>query len=138
MSEVRDIPPEEAWRLLQADKDARLVDCRTKAEWNFVGVPDLSSIGKKTVFVEWQGFPNTGVNPNFVAELAGQGLRKDQTLVFICRSGGRSLAAAKLATQNGHAKCLNLAGGFEGDLDPHHHRGQVGGWKSSALPWTQG
>jgi rhodanese-related sulfurtransferase len=138
MTDVRDIAPEEAWRLLQSDKNAQLVDCRTKAEWNFVGVPDLSALGKKTVFVEWQGFPNTGPNPNFVAELGAQGLKKDQVLVFICRSGGRSLSAAKLAVQNGFAVCHNLAGGFEGDLDSFHHRGQVGGWKRAGLPWTQG
>jgi rhodanese-related sulfurtransferase len=138
MTEVRDIAPEEAWHLLRSDKSAQLVDCRTKAEWNFVGVPDLSAIGKKTMFVEWQSFPNAGPNPNFVAELGAQGLTREQALVFICRSGGRSMSAAKLAVQNGYATCHNLAGGFEGHLDSFHHRGQTGGWKHAGLPWTQG
>lgn len=138
MTDIKNVAPEEAWRLLQSDTKAQLVDCRTKAEWNFVGAPDLASIGKKTYFVEWQAFPNTGPNPNFVAELAQQGLRKDQTLIFICRSGGRSMSAAKLATQNGYATCLNLAGGFEGDLDGAQHRGTIGGWKRASLPWKQG
>jgi len=138
MTEIRNVAPEEAWRLLQSDKNAELVDCRTKAEWNYVGAPDLASIGKTTYFVEWQGFPNTGPNPNFMVEIAAQGLAKDKTLIFICRSGGRSMSAAKLATAFGQRCCLNLAGGFEGDLDDRQHRGQRNGWKCASLPWKQG
>ena len=71
-----DINPEKTWNLLKNNKDSHLIDCRTTAEWNFVGVPDLSSLGKNTHFVEWQSYPLMEKNSNFLKEILDLGLSK--------------------------------------------------------------
>ena len=93
-----DINPEKAWDLLKNNKDSHLIDCRTSAEWNFVGVPDLTNLGKNTHFVEWQSYPLMEKNENFLKEISDLGLSKDSTLIFICRSGARSRSAAEFLT----------------------------------------
>jgi rhodanese-related sulfurtransferase len=133
-----DVTPDEAWRLLAEDPAVVLVDVRTQPEWVLVGVPDLSRIGKETAFVSWQSFPAMTENPNFAAELASRNVSPDQTVLFICRSGNRSAAAARAMTASGFARCYNVLEGFEGELDGARHRGSLGGWKSKDLPWIQG
>lgn len=135
------IQAREAWELLKSDPAAQLVDVRTAAEWTFVGLPDLSSIGRSVILAEWQSFPAMGRNPEFestVSErLKAAGVSSDTPIAFICRSGGRSQAAAAAMTAAGFAKCFNIAGGFEGDLSAAKHRGETSGWKSGGLPWVQ-
>jgi rhodanese-related sulfurtransferase len=133
-----DISVEEAWRQLSDDSSAVLVDVRTAAEWNFVGLPDLSGIGKQVVRVSWQTLPKMERNPNFVEEVQAQASDTDANMLFLCRSGARSQAAAVAMTAAGYSKCFNVAGGFEGDLDANQHRGVTGGWKAAGLPWIQG
>jgi rhodanese-related sulfurtransferase len=132
---------------LRGDSAAVLVDCRSQAEWSFVGVPDLSAAGKHPVLIEWQSFvpgtPDTGGQPRmlpnrgFAQDLERAGVAKDAAVVFICRSGGRSRSAAIAMTQAGWQRCYNLAGGFEGAHDATHHRGTAEGWKAAGLPWVQ-
>jgi rhodanese-related sulfurtransferase len=132
-----DLSVQDAWALLQRDPAARLIDVRTTAEWNFVGVPDLAELGREAALVEWQMFPSMQVNPGFVAQ-AGQGAaNKAAPVLFLCRSGARSRAAAVAMTKAGYAKAYNVAGGFEGDLDGERHRGAKNGWKAAGLPWKQ-
>jgi rhodanese-related sulfurtransferase len=133
-----DVTPDEAWRLLTEDPAAVLVDVRTQPEWVLVGVPDLTGIGKEAVFVSWQLFPAMNENPNFSAELASHNVTPDQKVLFICRSGNRSAAAARAMTARGFANCYNVIEGFEGELDSARHRGSLGGWKVKQLPWIQG
>ena len=134
-----DISAAEAWERLRNDPRAQLVDVRTMAEWNFVGVPDLAPLNRRVHCVEWQNFPTGAPNPQFTAQ-AGQALGADktQTVLLICRSGARSRAAAIALTRAGYEKAFNVAGGFEGDIDDEGHRGNVTGWKASGLPWRQG
>jgi rhodanese-related sulfurtransferase len=133
-----DISAAEAWALLEKDPKARLVDVRTTAEWNYVGVPDLSSVGHEAVLVEWQAFPTMRVNPAFVAEAEqAAAAAKDAPVMFLCRSGVRSRAAAIAMTAAGYSRAYNIAGGFEGDPDGERHRGTKNGWKASGLPWKQ-
>ena len=135
-----DVDAAQAWEGLKAP-DAHLVDVRTRAEWTFVGVPDLSPLGKEALFIEWQSYPSMAVAGDFVerlaAHLAAEGVPRDAPLYFICRSGGRSQAAAMAMAQAGFGRCYNVAGGFEGRLDPARHRGGVEGWKAAGLPWIQ-
>ncbi len=132
-----DISAEEAWEKLAGDSRAQLVDVRTLAEWNFVGVPDLSSLGRQVHCIEWQQFPSGARNPGFVGE-ASQVLRdKDAPVMLLCRSGARSRAAAIALTEAGYAHAFNVAGGFEGDADEEGHRGHRDGWKARNLPWRQ-
>ena len=136
-----DISATEAWGMLNSDPKAQLVDVRTIAEWNFVGLPDLSSLGRRVHCVEWQSFPSLAPNPDFAAEisdaLSSVGADRDAPVLFLCRSGGRSRAAAIAMTRAGYQKAFNVAGGFEGDLNAERHRGNSNGWKAQGLPWKQ-
>ncbi len=132
-----DVAPRTAWKILGERSDAVLIDVRTRPEWNFVGLPDLSAIGKQPILLEWQAFPSMQQNPEFVATLAGAVVDKDAPLLFLCRSGARSAAAAKALTAAGYSTCLNVADGFEGPLDAQARRGSARGWKAAGLPWRQ-
>ena len=132
-----DLSAQEAWDLLKNDPKAVLVDVRTQAEWNFVGLPDVSTLGREVALIEWQMFPTMQVNPRFKGEAAGAQGDKDAPVLFLCRSGARSRNAAIALTQAGYTKAFNIAGGFEGDLDGARHRGAKNGWKASGLPWKQ-
>src|ERR1700744_6450385 len=89
-----DLALQAAWDLLASDAKAQLVDVRTVAEWNFVGLPDLSPLGRRGHCVEWQQFPTMAPNPDFVAETAATlndtGAGRDVTVLLLCRSGVRS------------------------------------------------
>ncbi len=136
-----DLGAAEAWEALKSDPKAQLVDVRTTAEWSFVGLPDLSSLGRAVHCVEWQSFPSMAGNPAFVEDAANAvlaaGARKDTPVLFLCRSGARSRSAAIAMTRAGFTRAYNVAGGFEGDLDPERHRGRTNGWKAQGLPWKQ-
>jgi rhodanese-related sulfurtransferase len=140
--EIPEVSVTETWATLQKQSAAVLVDVRTQAEWTYVGVPDLSSLGRKPLLVEWQSFPTNTVDPHFSDRLAkavvdgGGGLETE--IFFLCRSGVRSLAAARAMAAAGYKRCRNITGGFEGGLNAERHRGQVAGWKAAHLPWTQG
>jgi|SRR5271155_4118505 rhodanese-related sulfurtransferase len=136
-----DVSAAEAYSLLERDKSAVLVDVRTKAEWTYVGVPDLSTIGKQTVLLQWQEFPSMAVNRDFAArldEILRQGGAEPNTpILFLCRSGSRSRAAAIAMSLSGRRRCFNIGNGFEGPLDDKRRRGVLDGWKAQGLPWTQ-
>jgi rhodanese-related sulfurtransferase len=136
VSYAGDITPEQAWTILSENPDAVLVDVRTKAEWSYVGIPDLTELNKQTVLVEWVTFPDGQRNPDFVAQLREAGIADDQPVVFLCRSGQRSIGAAEAATADGISEAYNVSDGFEGGLDSAGHRGAVG-WKALGLPWRQ-
>jgi len=123
--------------MLRDERNSMLIDVRTDAEWSFVGVPDLSELGKQPLLVSWQRFPDMSPNTNFVESLSNSGIASDAANLFICRSGARSRSAALAMAANGFSRCYNVAGGFEGDKDSHQHRGRVGGWKAADLPWVQ-
>jgi rhodanese-related sulfurtransferase len=138
VSYAGDITPEEAWKLLNDNPEAVLVDCRTNAEWRFVGVADLASLQRDVVYIEWNR-TDGGHNEDFVEDLlqkigtAGVG---ERPVVFLCRSGNRSIGAAEAATGAGIAPSYNVLDGFEGNLDENRHRGSTG-WKAVGLPWKQ-
>jgi rhodanese-related sulfurtransferase len=133
-----DVAPKEAWDILQRDRDACLVDVRTEAEWRYVGLPTLDALGKATYCVSWQVFPDNRQNEHFIEEVRALGIRPEQSVLLLCRSGQRSRQAAIALTAAGFATCYNVAEGFEGDKDAASHRGSVGGWKVAGLPWAQG
>ena len=136
MSYAGDITPEESWKLLSENPDAVLVDCRTDAEWRWVGVPDLSTLGRDVVYVEWN-HGNGQHNDNFVDDLIAACVTPgERPVVFLCRSGNRSIPAAAAATAAGIAPSYNVLDGFEGQLDEQGHRGG-NGWRALGLPWKQ-
>lgn len=122
--------PEEAYELLQKAPGAKLVDVRTQAEWDYVGrIPG-------SVQIEWQTYPGSKPNPNFLNELQSR-TDKQGVLMFLCRSGARSHAAAAVAAKAGYTQSYNVLQGFEGDKDANGHRNSVGGWRVAGLPWVQ-
>ena len=136
-----DITPLQAWKLLNDNPDAVLVDVRTDAEWRFVGVPDLSSLGREVVFIEWNT-SDGAYNANFVDELrdrvppADSEAEGERPVVFLCRSGNRSIGAAEVATAAGITPAYNVLDGFEGQLNHEGRRGESG-WRAIGLPWKQ-
>ncbi|MBL4907211.1 MAG: hypothetical protein JKX94_07155 [Sneathiella sp.] len=128
----------QAWDMLKDSLNTALIDVRTKAEWTFVGLPDLSSIDKKIHPISWVLFPDMSPNSRFVEELKTSQPDVTAPVLFLCRSGVRSIAAAIAATNAGYANCYNVLGGFEGDLDKSSHRGTSAGWKAENLNWVQG
>ena len=118
---IEDVPVEEVWARLEKDPGSVLIDVRTRAEWTFVGLPDLGKIGKRVLTVEWQTSPDSKIDAGFserlTAVLDAAGATKDLELLFICRSGARSRMAAEAMAGAGYRQCRNVADGFEGPLD---------------------
>ena len=133
---MADIPPSAAWEMLQK-KDVYLVDVRTNVEWKFIGQPNLDSVNKNIISLEWRSLPDMQVNPNFAERLMKEIPNKDSHVLFLCRTGGRSAEAATTMTELGYKNCYNITEGFEGELDSNSHRGTANGWKASNLPWRQ-
>jgi rhodanese-related sulfurtransferase len=137
VSYAGDITPLEAWKLLSDNPDAVLVDVRTDAEWRFVGVPDLSGLGREALFIEWNTSDGRH-NDNFADELREQvdDAGADRPVIFLCRSGQRSIGAARAATEIGITPAYNVLEGFEGHGDAHGH-GRETGWRATGLPWKR-
>ncbi len=142
-NQVSEVTPQETWDGLRDNADTVLVDVRTQVEWAFVGMPDLSELGKEPLLNQWATLPGMQQNTSFLDDLTSQldGAAPSK-IYFLCRSGVRSLSAAHLVAEafaaRGQAvECVNIIGGFEGDLDGSRHRGNSNGWKVSGLPWRQ-
>ncbi|MGE4480668.1 rhodanese-like domain-containing protein [Acidocella sp.] len=135
---IEDVSPRQVWEALMSNPDAVLCDVRTNAEWSFVGLPDLSEAGKQPVLIQWQVFPTMQANAQFMDELAAARVGREAHVYFICRSGGRSMAAALTALEAGFKHVYNVKDGFEGPADARERRGKVAGWKAEGLPWKQG
>ncbi len=126
-----ELTPREACDLLHLAPGAKIVDVRTRAEWDWVGrVPNA-------IEIEWHQYPGGVRNPNFLAELKRQ-VDPEALVMFLCRSGVRSIGAAAAAAAAGYNNCYNVLEGFEGDKDANGHRGNIGGWRKAGLPWIQG
>ena len=134
---VCDVTREETWDILKTDKSAVLIDCRTGAEWFYVGRTDLSGLGKEQLGIAWKNFPSLEINPAFAEEIASACPDKQTKLLIMCRSEVRSIDAAIAATAAGYAQAYNILEGFVGDKDAGGHRGNTGGWKYRGLPWKQ-
>ena len=125
-----EVTPNEASRLFFGH-DAKIVDVRSRFENEFIGrIPGTS-------LVSWKYWPSGETNPNFLEELAAVCSTSDVVL-FLCRSGVRSHATAKVAADAGYIRAFNIIEGFEGDLDQRKQRGNRGGWRKAGLPWMQG
>ena len=126
------VTPAEAHSLLEGNPAIKLVDVRTQAERDWVGVVDLPAL--QHLFVQWNLYPDGKPNPQFIEQLAAVAT-PDDTLLFLCRSGVRSKHAAKLASEHGYGNCFDILEGFEGNKDAQGHRKTVEGWCKAGLPW---
>ena len=122
------LTPKEAGEIWQLAPGAKLVDVRTRAEWDWVGrIPGAEEI-------EWLSYPTNQPNGHFLVQL-NQQVDPEALVMFICRSGVRSHNAASLASQAGYSEAYNVLEGFEGDKDANGKRGNTGGWRYAGLPW---
>jgi rhodanese-related sulfurtransferase len=120
------LTPNEAFELTQNYENVKLVDVRTQAELDLVGcIPDALNI-------EWAFYPGMVPNPDFAQQLAQQ-VDKQQTVIFICRTGGRSHNAAAVAAGLGYAQAYNMLEGFEGEANAEQQRTTINGWKHANL-----
>jgi sulfur dioxygenase len=123
-----DIAPELAHQWWQSG-EATLIDIRSDAERAWVGfIPDVTGI-------EWKRWPGMTANPDFDAQLKAA-VPAGGKVMLLCRSGARSIPAAKQAQSLGF-EAYNILEGFEGDPDDQAHRGSKGGWRMRGLPWRQ-
>lgn len=135
MTYAGDLTPQEAYDLVRHQPDAVLVDVRTTAEWDRIGIPDLAEIGKEVALIEWERYPDGSINPDFATQL--QEVAHDGApVLMICRSGVRSVAAARAATAAGIGPAYNVLEGFEGVADAFGRRA-TNGWRVAGLPWRQ-
>lgn len=141
MSENHLVPlsPKAAWELMQQDPRALLVDIRSSMEFLFVGHP----VG--AVHIPWIDEPDWDVNPHFAADirkllLGGVVCNADEgcaPIILICRSGKRSKEAGDLLVKQGLKRVYHVDEGFEGELNDHHQRSSLNGWRFDGLPWEQ-
>jgi rhodanese-related sulfurtransferase len=128
---IENLTPQKAWELLQQNASAVLVDVRTQMEHAYVGHP----IG--AVHIPWKEAPSWTINPSFVGDVNKGIPNFDAPILLLCRSGQRSLSAAKALEDAGYKRLINIIDGFEGPLDSQNHRGNLGGWRHCGLPWQQ-
>lgn len=128
---IEDLVPQQAWEVLQSTAGAVLVDVRSKVEHAFVGHPPGA------IHIAWKEAPNWQVNNQFVAEVKKVVTSANVPILLLCRSGQRSLDAAKALENAGYQHLINIVDGFEGPLDENKHRGNLGGWRFAGLPWEQ-
>ncbi len=126
------ILPKQAAQFVRDEPDALFIDCRSDAEFFFVG----HAVG--SVLVPWYDGPDWAQNEHFVADvkkLAGHSV--ERPVVIICRSGRRSVEAGEALEKAGFTRVYNVLHGFEGDLNERHQRGTLNGWRFDGLPWEQ-
>jgi rhodanese-related sulfurtransferase len=136
-SKIIEITPLEAQALLDRDPSSRLIDVRSKVEFDYVGHPPGA------IHIAWKEFPAWKENPSFVGEVENalardQLVTKDSPLLMLCRSGARSHSAGLKLIASGYSRVYNVLEGFEGDKDENQHRGKLNGWRFRGLPWEQG
>lgn len=127
------LTPQEAYALLQADPDAKLVDVRTDAERDWIGRVEIPQ--SQHLAVQWNLYPQGKPNPDFLQQLA-EVANKESVLLFMCRSGVRSRHSATAAAAQGYLNCFDILEGFEGEKDAEGHRKNVNGWCKAQLPWV--
>lgn len=133
--EIPEITPPEAAERCRENSDTVIIDVRSQVEYEYVGHP----IG--ALHVPWKEFPDWQENDAFCQQVdaaLGAEIDLDRPLLILCRSGVRSMAAAKKLSAHGYTNVANIAEGFEGDKDEHKHRSTINGWRFHGLPWEQG
>ncbi|MGC6537003.1 MAG: rhodanese-like domain-containing protein [Candidatus Puniceispirillaceae bacterium] len=132
---MKEANPQDCYEMLQNDAKALLIDCRATIEWQLLGTPNLDSIGKKALLIEWTSMSNQ-LNTNFVDNVSTYA-SKDTPIIIMCRIGGRSAAAAQSLIEAGYTDVTNMTEGYEGRTDENGHRNSIEGWRARGLPWHQ-
>ncbi len=128
---IENLNPKQSFIFMQQNSEAVLIDVRTKMEYLFVGHP------LNAIHIAWKDGPNWQQNPEFISEIKRIVSNKQTSILLLCRSGQRSLIAAKMLEDEGYSHLINIEEGFEGDLDNNNQRGNLGGWRYHDLGWEQ-
>jgi rhodanese-related sulfurtransferase len=128
---IENLDPKQSWDLLQNNPSAVLIDVRTSIEHNFVGHPP------EAISVAWKEFPGMQLNAAFVEQVKQYATDKTTPVLLLCRTGVRSVEAAKALEAEGYQHLVNIVQGFEGALDANKQRGNIDGWRFHGLPWEQ-
>ncbi len=128
---IEDLNPVQCWDFLKGSPNAIMIDVRTTIEHSFVGHPP------DAISIAWKEFPGMKLNEQFIEQVKATIEDKSVSILLLCRSGVRSLAAARVMDESGYQHLINIAEGFEGDLDEQQHRGNINGWRFHGLPWVQ-
>lgn len=128
---IERLAPLQSYDFLRNNPSALLVDVRTSAEVKFVGCPENS------LHQPWMEFPEMKPLSGFVEAVREKAGQQDRPILLICRSGQRSMSAAKALAEAGFSKLINVEEGFEGDLDENGRRNLKNGWRFHGLPWQQ-
>lgn len=133
---VNNISTLKSWEILKKEKNSYLIDVRSPEEWQETGIPDLSSLNKDVKLLTFIYLsPTIHENDNFIEDLESIFPNKQSKLLFICKTGGRSLKAAKAALHHGYSNCCNVADGFLGNMfDANSMPLNLNGWINSDLP----
>jgi rhodanese-related sulfurtransferase len=136
----------EAYEKWKAEPEkVKILDVRTPEEFLFVGHPPMAwKIPIAVQSYEWDAekkqFPMK-LLPDFGSRV-NQVAKADDTLLVMCRSGGRSAIAVNLLAKAGFKNVYNIMDGMEGDVNGDSESvGQAQplkeGWKNSGCPWTK-
>ena len=127
---MKHLEPAEAFEFLRTQPQAVLIDCRSEFEYLFVGHP------ASAILVAWYDGIDWALNPHFVGQVR-MAASHDRPVILICRSGNRSKEAGQALENAGFTQVYNVLYGFEGELNEHHQRGTLNGWRHDGLPWEQ-
>jgi len=122
---IKQLKSSEIKNFMNNNKNVELLDVRTQEEWDNIGMPDGEKLGLKTHFITIVRSPDPSVNKEFIEEVKNK-IDSNKQLLIICKSGGRSMMASQLLSQE-NIICINVSDGFEGN-------GENAGWKNEGLP----
>lgn len=135
------VTAKEAFEQYQAAPDKiKIIDVRTHEEFLFIGSPPMAwRIPVLTQSYAWndetKNFPMAPL-PDFAARVQTVAQPAD-TLMVMCRSGGRSAIACNMLAQAGFTNVYNIIDGMEGDGNGDSESVVQGGWKNTGCPWTK-
>lgn len=131
VDKIKSISSQQAWDMLMNNLTAAiLLDVRTRMEYEYVGhAPNALNI-------PWVDLPYWHIDAEFADKVRSE-VPENATILAICRSGKRSMAALEKLASCGFANLYNIEDGFEGDLDENGHRNIINGWRATGLPWLQ-
>ena len=106
----------DAFDFLSKKANSHLIDTRSDLEWKTTGIPDLSSINKEVNLINWGPVLDQTFFEQYKNFLLTS-FNKNDNLLFICRSGSRSLMAAQFAIKFGYENSFNISDGFYNEND---------------------
>jgi rhodanese-related sulfurtransferase len=139
------VTAKEAWEMWNSSPEKiKIIDVRTPEEYLFVGHPVMAwKIPVADQSYVWDAekkkYPMKML-ADFVTRVK-EVAKPSDTLMIMCRSGGRSAIAVNQLAKAGFTRVYNIIDGMEGDLvkDPSSifdNQRMRNGWKNSGCPWS--